>query len=153
MFFTLNDIVKWYNDTYDAEEMSSFQILHPKRLLISHFHEFHNCLAVMKRVCRQVGLLSEDFQLALKPLELNYRAALKKIGIGVVKEVRNYTFHPKLFFESDKLLQYFRAVGDVDIDSLENLLRAGEKVGFAISEQLQTVAGMMWTDSPDSIKL
>jgi len=135
---TLNDLVKLYNDIKGDDSLAYFRRIQVKKQIVGMLHETRECLTFWKG-CAYVQQLKDA---KIRGLERDFKIAFRTLGISDARNIRNeLAFHSKDSFDDvERFLELLEKVDVMPIQLLQNAIDASRELGYAIRDELYTVA-------------
>ena len=133
---TIKHLIEKYNEVLDCEDSTTKDTsegIHLKKLIIGMLYETNEVIDVWNDLLRKQDTDLEDAD--------TFKAERdKKIRIISKNDLRNIrndiAFHSKkILSDPDKLLQRYKALDDLEIDSLNNLHKAITKYGYKLRDK------------------
>ena len=134
---TLNEFVKHFNaitfgsDQPDAKRYREVQL---KKVIIGLLYEMDACLDYWARKLREGNLLDP----AIVDKKKGFKTACKKVGLDVLKEIRNgVAFHfTDYLSDPDAIVTTYQKLDGISLDSINEILRAANDCGYAMRDKL-----------------
>jgi hypothetical protein len=134
---TLNEIVKHFNViAFGSEEPKSrrYREVQLKKVVIGLLYEMDACLDYWANELRKADLLDQD----ITDKKKEFKTACKKVGLDVLKQVRNgVAFHYTDYLsDPDAIVTTYEKVDQITLDSINDILRAANLCGFAMRDKV-----------------
>lgn len=138
---TLNELVKHFNSiAHGSQEEDSKRTreVQLKKVIIGMLYEMDGCLDYWAMMLREKGLLDQK----IKECKKKFKRACRKIGLHVLKQVRNgVAFHFTDFLsDPDAIVEVYRMIDRMSLCSINEILREANHCGFAMrSKVVETI--------------
>jgi hypothetical protein len=138
---TLNELVKHFNCiTFGSEQqdLRGDREVQLKKVIIGMLYEMDSCLDYWAGILNGEGLLDQE----VKDKKKEFKTACKKVGLDVLKSIRNgVAFHfTDYLSDPDAIVDTYTKIDQISLDSINEILRAANFCGLAMRQRvLETI--------------